>query len=211
MTWEVDMLTGAGSSSALKSALKKAIDQDEIVSLAVLDVDHFHDVNVEFGQEAGDQVLRSVVGLMQEIAPTEVYRLSGDEFALLLPGLSVERAFLRMEELRARAEKACGSCLPDQRPVTVTIGVAQYPRDAKDAGGVLKAAEAGLYSAKEGGRNQVGLTPNEEMVMKSCYYPSAALRKLKVLAERLGKKESVLLREALNDLLRKYDQLRGAQ
>lgn len=206
MTRGVDTLTGAGNRTALKEALEKAIDQEESVSLAVLDVDSFHDVNVEFGQEAGDHVLRSIAALMQEVVPTGVYRLSGDEFAVLLPGVSLEQAFLRMEALRGKVYAAsAGFGLPDQRTVAVTIGVAQYPRDAKEASGVLKAAEAGLYSAKESGRNQVGLAPTEEMVMKSCYYPSLMLRKLKGLAERLGKKESVLLREALNDMLRKYD------
>ena len=91
------------------------------------------------------------------------------------------------------------------RQKTITAGVAQYPRDARDVQGVLKAADAALLSAKESGRNCVGLPPNEEMVMKSCYYPASSVRKLKALAERLYRKESLLLREALNDLLRKYD------
>jgi hypothetical protein len=43
------------------------------------------------------------------------------------------------------------------------------------------------------------------MVMKSCYYPPSSMRKLRALAERLGRKDSPLLREALDDLLRKYD------
>jgi hypothetical protein len=89
--------------------------------------------------------------------------------------------------------------------VTVTVGVAQHPRDAKDARGLLEASAAALQAAKEGGRNRVGLPPNEEMVMKSCYYPATSVRKLKTLAERLKRKESHLLREALDDLFRKYD------
>lgn len=209
MTLDLDTLTGAGNRTALKTALEKALEQEESVSLAVLDVDHFHGINVEFGHEAGDTVLRSLAVLMREVAPAGVYRLSGDEFAVLLPAVSLEQAFLRMEGLRLKVEAASsGFGLPDQRTVTVTVGVAQFPRDAKDAAGLMKAADAGLYSAKEGGRNQVGLAPNEEMVMKSSYYPSTMLRKLKALAERLGKKESILLREALTDLLRKYDQVR---
>ncbi len=89
--------------------------------------------------------------------------------------------------------------------VQKTIGVAQYPRDAKDARGLLQAADAALATAKESGRNQVALPPNEEMVMKSCYYPASSMRKLRALAERLGRKDSPLLREALDDLFRKYD------
>jgi hypothetical protein len=47
------------------------------------------------------------------------------------------------------------------------------------------------------------------MVMRSCYYPAASLRRLRALAERLGRKESPLLREALEDLFRKYDKQEG--
>jgi hypothetical protein len=83
--------------------------------------------------------------------------------------------------------------------------VAHFPRDARDARSLRAAASAALQAAKETGRNQVGLPPNEEMVMKSCYYPTSGIRKLKALAERLGRKESPLLREALEDLIRKYD------
>jgi diguanylate cyclase len=70
----------------------------------------------------------------------------------------------------------------------------------------MRTADAALTAAKESGRNQVALPPNEEMVMKSCYYTGAGVRKLRALAERLNRKESTLLREALDDLLRKYDQ-----
>jgi len=110
-----------------------------------------------------------------------------------------------METLRATVESSPRFELPDQRNLMVTIGVAQYPRDAKDARSLLQAADAALATAKESGRNQVALPPNEEMVMKSCYYPASSMRKLRALAERLGRKDSPLLREALDDLFRKYD------
>jgi len=99
----------------------------------------------------------------------------------------------------------CAIIAHNQRNLMVTIGVAQYPRDAKDARGLLQAADAALATAKESGRNQVALPPNEEMVMKSCYYPASSMRRLRALAERLGRKDSPLLREALDDLFRKYD------
>ncbi|MEP7188536.1 MAG: diguanylate cyclase, partial [Roseiflexaceae bacterium] len=120
-------------------------------------------------------------------------------------GMSLEQAFLQMETLRASVESSVRFELPDQRNLMVTIGVAQYPRDAKDTRSLLQAADAALATAKESGRNQVALPPNEEMVMKSCYYPASSMRKLRALAERLGRKDSPLLREALDDLFRKHD------
>lgn len=86
--------------------------------------------------------------------------------------------------------------------------MAHSPRDAKEAQTLLNAADAALLSAKENGGNQVALPPNEEMVLKSCCYPSAGLRKLKTLAGRLKQRTSYLLREALTDFLRKHETLR---
>src|SRR5438270_343404 len=62
-----------------------------------------------------------------------------------------------------------------------------------------------LNAAKEQGGDTVGLTPADDMVLKSSYYSAAQLARLKGLAERKKTKEAVLLREALEDVLRKYD------
>ena len=70
----------------------------------------------------------------------------------------------------------------------------------------MRKADLALYAAKkEQGGNAIGLTPSDEMVLRSSYYGVAQLGRLRALAERLKKKEAVLLREALDDLLRKYD------
>lgn len=202
MGTNVEQLTGLGNHAALKAALKERVDAEQTVALAVLDIDRFMAVNEQHGHEVGDTLLQRLAQMLQETFPGQAYRVSGDEFAVLLPGASLEAAFLRLETFRSRVEGAV-----DRLPVetTVTAGVAQYPRDARTVQAPLQAADAALVAAKEGGRNQVALPPTEEMVMKSCYYPAAAIRRLKSAAERMGRKESELLREALADLLRKYD------
>ena len=200
-----DPLESLPNRLVLNGTLKQAIDARSSIAVALLDIDSFLEINTDFGQAVGDRVLRVLAALLKEAAPASVYHLSGDEFAITLPGLSLEQAFLQMEKLRASIESSPRFELPDQRNLMVTIGVAQYPRDAKDARSLLQAADAALATAKESGRNQVALPPNEEMVMKSCYYPASSMRKLRALAERLGRKDSPLLREALDDLFRKHD------
>lgn len=204
MPIEAEALTHLPNRVALSNALRQSIDKNTPIAVALLDIDGFAEINAEFGQSVGDVVLRSLASLLADLAPERVYHLSGDEFAVALPGRSLEQAFLQMESLR-QAVHAFDFSLPDGRKLAVTIGVAQFPRDAKDARTVQQAADAALASAKESGRNQVALPPNEEMVMKSCYYPASGVRRLKQLAERLARKESTLLREALDDLFRKYD------
>ena len=205
MPIENDALTQLPNRLALNSALHTAITGGNPIALAMLDIDSFADINLEFGQTEGDTVLRTMASLLSEQMPGQVYHFSGDEFAIAMPGSTLEQAFLQMEALRQAIFSSERFGLSDGRKVAITLGVAQYPRDAKDARGLQQAADAALSSAKEGGRNQVALPPNEEMVMKSCYYPASSVRKLKVLAERLGRKESPLMREALDDLFRKYD------
>lgn len=203
----VDTLTGLPNHKALEKHLQDRIDRDETIALAMLDVDHFLNINERFGSETGDEVLKTLASLLRETEGTTAFRVSGDEFALAMDGMTLEQAFLAMERLRIKVEaaKEAFPALKGELGTTLTIGVAQYPRDGKTESALRRAASAALVSAKEIGRNQVALPPNEEMVMKSCYYPSTNVRRLKSLAEQLGKKESALLREALDDLLRKYD------
>lgn len=206
MTKYSDSLTGLLNHKAMEKNVQEKIGQDEQVALAMIDVDHFLELNETLGSEAGDQVLKLLAAVLKEEPGAEAYRVSGDEFALVLHGASLELAFLQMERLRAKIESSQDMFqLPQEHRITVTVGVAQYPRDGKTESALRRAASAALVSAKETGRNQVALPPNEEMVMKSCYYPSTNVRRLKSLAEQLNKKESALLREALDDLLRKYD------
>ena len=69
----------------------------------------------------------------------------------------------------------------------------------------MRKADLALYAAKDQGGRSVALTPGDDMVLKSSYYSSAQLGRLKSLAERMKKKEAVLLREALDDVLRKHE------
>jgi len=118
--------------------------------------------------------------------------------------------------LRVDGGRRCGSALgrvggdefsvsPLGPRCTASIGVASAPRDAKTLHDLRRKADLALHAAKEQGGDTVGLTPSDEMVLKSSYYGQAQLARLKALAERQRKKEAVLLREALDDLLRKYD------
>jgi diguanylate cyclase (GGDEF)-like protein len=186
----------------------KTLGPGGTASLLQIDLDDFHGVNVNAGREVGDRVIAAALATVQAAAESEGWtfgRIGGDEFALLAPSVAVEAAFLRAERLRRELNEALAKELPDGVACTASIGVANLPRDAKSPEELLRKADLALYSAKEQGGNAVGLTPGDEMVLKSSYYGVAQLGRLKSLAERLSTKEAVLLREALDDLLRKYD------
>jgi diguanylate cyclase len=185
----------------------QAVESHPTTSLLQTDLDRFHDLNREAGREVGDRVLDAVVRTIDHVAAESGWtgaRVGGDEFALLAPGVPLEAAFLRAEELRLALDEAIAAELADGVSCTASVGVVNVPRDGKTAEDLLRKAPLALHSAKEQGGDRVGLSPGDEMVLKSSYYGVAQLSRLKTLAERTSKKESVLLREALDDLLRKY-------
>jgi diguanylate cyclase (GGDEF)-like protein len=136
------------------------------VSLAVVDVDRFKDVNDDASHTQGDLVLRRVADLLREHsrAHDEVYRWAGDEFLVVLPTATEDQAVCVMERLRSAVERADWTDLELAEPVTVSIGVATAPAtgdgdgDAAPSPGwrtLFDTADLNLFSAKRGGRNRV--------------------------------------------------------
>ena len=191
-----------------RAAVREAVEAGENASVMQIDLDDFTTINVEAGREAGDRVLDAALAAGRAFAAESGWtwaRTGGDEQSVLAPGMSLEAAFLAAERLRVALDEAIAAVVPEGFSCRTSVGVSNVPRDAKGADDLLRKADLALYSAKEQGGGRVGLTPGDEMVLKSSYYGVAQLGRLRALAERLKKKESVLLREALDDLLRKYD------
>ena len=186
----------------------EALAMDGVASMLQIDIDRFDEVNRTLGRETGDRVLATALGVAKATAKEEGWtymRLGGDEFALVAPAIALEPAFLRAESLRVTLGQALAGDVPADLRCTASIGVANVPRDAKTPDELLRKADLALFAAREQGGDAVALTPGDEMVLKSSYYSAAQLGRLKALAERLGKKEAVLLREALDELLQRYD------
>lgn len=196
------------AAGALREVIAKALEREGSGALLHIDLDNFHRVNVEASREAGDNVIKGAVAVLKKWAETgdwRIERIGGDEFALFAPGMSLETAFLRADKLRQELNAGMAKVTPKGLKVTASIGVAAAPRDAKEPMQLFKRADLALYAAKDQGADTVALAPGDEMTLKSSYYTAAQLGRLKSLAERQKTKESVLLREALDDLLRKYD------
>ncbi|HEV2011644.1 MAG TPA: diguanylate cyclase [Candidatus Limnocylindria bacterium] len=192
---------------AFGRAAKQLTEKDGPVSFFSIDLDDLYSLNVAVGRPAGDRFISAATATIVRAAAQEkwtVGRIGGDEFTVLLPGVALEQAFLRAEKLRAEIGEALKKAVPERR-CTASIGVANYPRDAKNADELARKAGLALYAAKEQGGDAVSLTPGENMVLRSSYYAAPQLGRLRSLAERHKKKEAVLLREALDDLLRKYE------
>ena len=177
------------------------------MTLLLVDLDSLHELNVTHGRDEGDRAINASLAALAKNAKAERWtlgRVGGDEFALLAPGVATEAAFLRADAIRRELDSAMAKALRRGK-VTASIGVASSPRDAKSPDDLMRKADLALYAAKDQGGGAVALTPGDDMILKSSYYSSAQLGRLRSLAERMKKKEAVLLREALDDLLHKHE------
>jgi diguanylate cyclase (GGDEF)-like protein len=157
-----DPLTGLGNRRSAERRLGGMRLGVEPVSLAVVDVDRFKEVNDEASHTHGDAVLRRVADLLREHSRTgdEVYRWAGDEFLVVLPTATEAQAVVVMERLRSAVAAADWTDLQVREPVTVSIGVATAPAGDENSAVVgwralFDTADLHLFSAKRGGRNRV--------------------------------------------------------
>ncbi|WP_231486591.1 GGDEF domain-containing protein [Candidatus Blastococcus massiliensis] len=159
-----DPLTGLGNRRSAERRLAGLRLGEEPLSLAVVDVDRFKQVNDGASHTQGDVVLRRVADLLREHSRTndEVYRWAGDEFLVLLPTATEGQAVAVMERLRSAVASADWSELRLTEPVTVSVGVATAPEVAEGHPEpvvgwrtLFESADLLLFSAKRSGRNRV--------------------------------------------------------
>jgi len=127
-------------------------------ALIMLDLDHFKQVNDEWGHEGGNQVLRQVADTVTQVLRRIDIpcRYGGEEFALLLPSTPLPRAVQAAERLRQAIEEAVVEFDGKQIPVTASLGVGIYVRNANLTGeNFVRQVDKQLYKAKEEGRNRV--------------------------------------------------------
>jgi diguanylate cyclase (GGDEF)-like protein/PAS domain S-box-containing protein len=148
-----DVLTGLPNRRAFRETVE-ARQRAGTDCLAVLDIDHFKRVNDRYGHGAGDAVLRTVASVARcAIRETDfMARLGGEEFAILLPDTTLEQAMAVCERLRTNVSQARTFGEGAVIGVTVSGGVARI--GAEGLAAALRIADAALYSAKNGGRDQ---------------------------------------------------------
>ena len=127
------------------------------MAVIMADIDQFKRLNDEFGHLLGDEVLRQVSSLFhQQLRKIDVVcRYGGEEFAILLTQTNIQQAQAIAEKLRKLVESWQFPGVP--RPITISAGVAAFPTDGRTRDEIIRAADSGLYAAKQGGRNKVCL------------------------------------------------------
>ncbi len=153
-----DPLTQVGNRRALQREISKRAEAarlgGEPSGLAVIDLDHFKDVNDRYGHDAGDQVLIDLSSIVGETmrASDSFYRHGGEEFVLLMPGTTPDGIAAALAKLQAAIRARLRTS--DGKPVTVSVGAASL-KAGDDPGQWLSRADRRLYAAKAAGRDRV--------------------------------------------------------
>jgi diguanylate cyclase (GGDEF)-like protein len=148
-----DSLTGLLGHRVFHEMLASSIAAGIPFSVLLFDIDDFKHINDQHGHQTGDRALRLVSDALRRATRSgdTVFRVGGEEFCALLPGLGEQDAFDVGEVVRQRVE-AIVATLPD--PVTVSVGVACFPTHGRTRDELLASADAAMYVAKRGGKNR---------------------------------------------------------
>ncbi len=156
-----DSLTGLLKHSRIKEQvdieLSRAQRTGEALSLVMLDLDHFKQINDSYGHPAGDKVIKAIAHLLrQRLRKMDaVGRYGGEEFVAVLPRCTRAEAHLLMEDIRKRFRDLTFTVDQKIFHVTLSAGVASFESGIERAEQLLQEADAALYRAKSEGRNRV--------------------------------------------------------
>jgi diguanylate cyclase (GGDEF)-like protein/putative nucleotidyltransferase with HDIG domain len=162
----MDPLTRVANRAAFDNHLKTTIESAErergAVGLMMLDLDRFKELNDTFGHPAGDEALRRVGGVLNQVvqAPRMVARVGGEEFAVIVDKVTPREVRDLAEQIRTRVMDLGIPCTNQQTRLTVSVGVVHthFQHELVDAAELVARADERLYDAKKGGRNRVEIT-----------------------------------------------------
>ncbi|ATF19015.1 sensor domain-containing diguanylate cyclase [Phaeobacter gallaeciensis] len=164
-----DPLTGLFNRRHMTETLRKSIGNSQKsgtpLSIIAVDVDHFKKFNDNHGHDAGDMVLRAVGSVLEQACDGDevACRPGGEEFTLILPGASQEDVLTKAELLRQAVEAIVVRYGEKALPgISISLGVAHYPRHGTMPQDLLRASDEALYDAKAKGRNQVCVASSAE-------------------------------------------------
>ena len=127
-------------------------------SLMIFDIDNFKQLNDNYGHQAGDEVLQELAKIFKSISreTDTIVRYGGEEFIIILPNTPEEETISMANRIRNTVQENTFIVDFNERvKITVSGGIASYPRNAGDAKALLNAADTALYAAKAAGKNVV--------------------------------------------------------
>ena len=155
-----DGLTGISNRPSVEKSLQIEFERSKRynspLSLILLDVDHFKDVNDTYGHQKGDEILIAFASLLKKACRANdiAARYGGEEFIMVLPQSNARGAFKIAERVREEMMKISFTGNESNFAVTVSCGVAELNKDYESINKLIAAVDQALYEAKNGGRNR---------------------------------------------------------
>lgn len=167
-----DPLTGLTNRRGLHDALTAALTRcssTQMVAVFVIDLDGFKPINDQYGHDVGDELLVAVAARLQSLVRVNdtVARVGGDEFVLVVGGLSQEQQSVDLGQKILHAFQQDFALAQHRCTVGLTIGYALAPTDGHDAKRLLKMADAGMYGGKNAGKNQLHRAQPDEVFQET--------------------------------------------
>ncbi|MEW6330858.1 MAG: sensor domain-containing diguanylate cyclase [Pseudomonadota bacterium] len=165
-----DMLTDLPNRSLVEDRLQQGIHiakrEKKVISLMIIDLNRFKEINDKHGHEAGDSLLKQVALRLRRVLRQSdtAGRLGGDEFAIVLPStdaagaMKVAEKLLKVMEPPFKIGEHTLSC-------ACSIGIAVYPQHGEDVSSLCRSADVAMYAAKRGGRGYAVYRPGDEKNM----------------------------------------------
>jgi diguanylate cyclase (GGDEF)-like protein len=154
-----DVLTGLPNRRTVDDTLRRMLAHADRnispLSVAVLDLDHFKQINDTYGHERGDDALAALAALLRSELRTSDFagRSGGEEFVLFFPDTGSEQATIVADKVRHGVRKLRIDGI--DRAITASIGIATFPGDATGPEALMRSADRALYAAKQHGRDRV--------------------------------------------------------
>jgi diguanylate cyclase (GGDEF)-like protein len=170
--------------------IKRAGRYSHLLSVLMIDIDFFKRFNDQYGHLSGNKALEHLAGiLLAETRETDlVARYGGEEFAIILPETTKNETRELAERIRAKVEKTPVE-LAEGSPqaVTISVGLATFPRDAGSTEDLIAAADEALYASKKAGRNRISLfQPTTSAVLSFTPDSASAAHSMSVMGDFNG-------------------------
>ncbi len=172
----------------LSKEVKRAERYGHSLSVIMMDIDYFKNYNDRFGHKKGDEVLKMMANLLTKYTRKSdlVARYGGDEFVVILPETTKEKALELADRMRIRIEKSNLAWIEsaNHMKLTISLGIAAYPTDATTAALLVDKVDGVLYKAKESGRNKACIVENSGKAL----YCTPRIEKVKTQSQSTSNK-----------------------
>lgn len=151
-----DALTGLANRRTMTEMMGTWSAESRMFTIMIMDIDHFKKVNDMYGHQTGDEVLKYLADHVRSfVRPGDrCFRYGGEEFVVLMPNTAVAEALQVAESMRETISQRIS---PTGEPITLSLGLAEYPAHSASAEEAFGYADEALYRAKAGGRNRVSI------------------------------------------------------